>query len=134
MKNKTLTREQLENIGSLITIKGTKTCLGPLMVFTPEMVFDASYGKVPVTKDEADAHNTAFDKAIIQGLDENCQIGQSGTFYYDEKKKTVKTFIGTLVSENVRRSGNVVTFFRNNKAFRGRVQKDADCVNFKRIE
>ena len=134
MKNKTLTREQLENIGSLITIKGTKTCLGPLFAFSSGNIFDATYGKVPITKEESEAHNKAFDKAIVEGLDENCQIGQVGTFYYNDGEKTVKTFNGTLVSSNVRRSGKVVTFFRNGKIFRGQMRKDAECINFKRVE
>ena len=132
--NAELTRSQLENIGSLITVKGTNTCLGPLFAFSSGNIFDATYGKVPITKEESEAHNKAFDKAIVEGLDENCQIGQIGTFYYNDTEKTVKTFNGTLVSSNVRRSGPVVTFFRNGKTFRGRVQKDAECINFKRIE
>ena len=133
MKTKTPARDELENLGSLITIKGTNICLGPLMQFSGNGVFDATYGKVDVSAEEADAHNKAYDEASLKGLDESCQIGQGGTFYYNDKDRTVKTFNGTVVSIFVRRSGTTITFGRKGKIFRGRVQKEADCFNFRRI-
>ena len=103
------------------------------MKFSGNGVFDATYGKVDVSAEEADAHNKAYDEASLKGLDESCQIGQGGTFYYNDKDRTVKTFNGTVVSIFVRRSGTTITFGRKGKIFRGRVQKEADCFNFRRI-
>lgn len=143
MKNqepKYLKREELENFGSIITVKPSLfpnqaegLCLGNLMVFPSKGVYDAHWGKVDVTPDEAKAHNDALDKAYIAGLDANCLVGQCGTFYYSDEKKIVHTFNGTLVAQ-ARRSGQTVTFVRNGKLFRGRLHKDHDCFNFKRIK
>jgi hypothetical protein len=47
----------------------------------------------------------------------------------------VRTFIGTAVAEgmDVEVKGNVITFKRKNKVFRGRLHKDGGLFSFKRI-
>jgi len=123
----------LENLGSLITYndEGTPRCLGYLMDFTGHGVFDANYGKVEVSPEHASIHNKLLDEAMLKGLDESCAVGQGGTFYYVNGQVT--TFMGTVVSENTRINGKSLTFQRGSKTYRGRLQKDADCFNFRRV-
>lgn len=138
---KTLKTPTLENLGSLITYKdedGTDRCLGYLMDFGPERgVFDANFGKVEVTKEQADTHNKLLDEAELKGLDANCEVGMGGSFYFRSgnvaEVNRVTTFLGTLVSDSVRveRSGHV-TFVRADKTYRGKLRKDQDLFNFKR--
>lgn len=125
-----LAREELENFGSLIMLKGSNQCLGSLMVFAGHGTFDAEYGKVPVTPKEVEQHNCALDKALIKGL-EGCKVGQGGTFYYHGGK--VSTFAGTVVDPAPRVHGKVITFVYRGSTFRGRLRSDADCFKFKRI-
>jgi hypothetical protein len=125
----------LENLGSLITIEGTDTCLGYLMDFKDHGVFDASHGKVAVTPDHAETHNRLLDAALLKGLDDSCQVGQHGSFYVakDPGRTAVKTFIGTLVSSDVATTGQSLTFRRNGKMFRGRMSRQHDLFNFRRV-
>jgi len=78
---------QLANLGSLITFgdEDHETCLGYLIHFKGKGVYDAEYGKVEVTPEQADAHNTLLDEALLKGLD-SCEIGQRGMFYVDKNK------------------------------------------------
>ena len=103
-----LTREDLENIGSLITIKGTNTCLGDLMHFDGHGTYDPDHGLVPVSKEEADTHNKLLDEARLKGLDENCEVGQGSFFYFTRKApdRKVTTFVGTVVSTDVASRGS----------------------------
>ena len=128
----------LNNLGSLITYRANpsdekETCLGYLMDFTGHGIFDAYFGKVEISTEHAKAHNAALDEAMLKGLDESCQIGQGSTFYFNERKRKVSTFCGTLVSASVSLNGNSLTFHRKGRTYRGRLQKDADCFNFRRI-
>jgi hypothetical protein len=123
---------KINNRGGLMTttVDDKEVCLGYMMnfglgIFTPD-------SKVDVTPAEMEAHNTALANAEIQGLDEHCQVGQMGTFYYIGG--IVKTFTGVVVSNEVKRNGKSITFYRKGKQFRGILQKDADCFNFKRIK
>lgn len=148
------TREQMENFGSLITIKGTNTCLGDLLHANGQGTFDPEYGLVDVTKDEADAHNKALDKAKLEGLDKNCEIGQGSFFYYNEarsdKPAQVTTFLGTVVTNDVvakpaktiqphrfnKTHYWTITFRRAGKTYRGRLGNgvgSGNAFNFKRI-
>ena len=141
----TLAKDKLEHFGSLITIKGTNQCLGDLMFFdsipnsqgvaVKNACFCPHNGQVPVTKDEATAHNAALDKARLDGMDENCQVGQ-GTMVY-LTKGVVHFFSGTVVSSNVvaktGRKYTTVTFSRNHKTFTGRMENDAQCFFAKRV-
>jgi hypothetical protein len=121
------------NRGSLMTIAGTNTCLGYLMNFTGHGIYEPSLGKVDVTPEEADVHNKLLSQAEIDGLDKNCQVGQYGRFYFSPSKKTVQTFIGTVVSDNVIIHGQSISFTRNGKTFRGKKHEEDDIFTFKRI-
>lgn len=122
--------------GGMITIEGTSNCLGYLMNFEGHGVFDASIGKVDVTPEQAEKHNKVLDEAMLKGLDETCKVGQYGTFYWTKNGvHGVTTFLGTVVAPrcDCQLKGNSITFTRKGRTFRGRLQKDADCFNFKRI-
>ena len=125
----------MENIGSLITIKGTDACLGDLMHFEGHGTYDPNHGLVPVSKEEADTHNKLLDEARLNGLDRNCKVGQGSFFYFTGKApdRKVTTFVGTVVSTDVRVKGQSITFVRKGKTFRGRLCKDADSFNFRRV-
>ena len=122
----------IKNNGGLLTMEqeGKEVCLGYLFNFGTERGIFSPDGKTEVTAEEAEIHNKVLSEAELKGLDENCQIGQHGTFYYVKGKVT--TFMGTVVSELVRVSGKVITFRRQGKVYAGRLQKDADCFNFRR--
>jgi hypothetical protein len=152
----TTTDLELENFGSLITIKGTDNCLGDLMAFDGKGIYCPSHGEVSrfgVTKEHADAHNQALDEARLKGLDDNCQIGQGGFFYLKKDKRAgvhgdwlVTTFIGTIVAENasVRKTNkfqaklgtyrHTVVFTRKGKTFKGSWNGYDCCFNFKRTK
>jgi len=130
---------QFKNIDGLITFKdkdGVDRYLGYLINFNGHGVFDASLGKVDITPEEIDRHNAILTESQLKGLDENCEIGQWGTFYYTGKDGNVTTFTGEVVSNRVWVSGEkrfTIKFERNGRMYRGVLQKDADCFNFRRI-
>lgn len=143
----------LENLGSIITYTrgGTSYCLGYLMDFKDKGVWDATWGRVPVTPEQAKAHNELYDKANVAGLDNQCQVGQGSVFYVNDgplsASKTmtppvrVNTFLGTTVSEgDVRvtapKRGKYlwVEFDRKGRTFRGRWHRYRDdSVFFERV-
>lgn len=129
---------KLENLGSLITYKdedGNDRCLGDLMDFAGRGVYDATFGKVDVSPEDARKHNDALTQALLEGLDTNCQIGQGGTFYLGvtDGRAAVKTFTGITVTTDVTVKGSTITFRRHGKVYRGRKQKDAECFDFRRV-
>lgn len=132
-----LTREALEHVGSLITIKGANECLGDLMYFEGKGTYDPGYGRVPVTKEEAEIHNKTLDAARIEGMDKNCEIGQGSFAYLIDNKVT--TFLGTVIAENVAISGQkrkTVYFTRAGKRYSGRLpwgEMAGDAFNFRRV-
>ena len=105
-------------------------CAGYLFDFAGHGVYSPD-GKLEVTKARADEHNRLLAEAELSGLDQNCEVGQYGTFYF--VKGQVQTWTGCVVSSDVTRKGQSVTFRRNGKVYRGRLQKNADCFNFRRI-
>ena len=110
---------------------------GHLMDFGPHGVFDPSLGKADVDPSLVDRHNRTLDEGFIEGLDKNCRIGQGGFFYHagtGSGNHVVKTFTGLVVSHDVTVSGRAITFRRSGKVFRGRLSRDADSFNFKRVE
>jgi hypothetical protein len=109
-------------------------CVGYLFDFREKGVFSPD-GKVEITPQQAEIHNKLLSEAEVKGLDENCQVGQRGTFYLTKKgsAQVVSTFIGEIVATDIFINGKSITFKRKGKVFRGRLQKDADCFNFKRI-
>ena len=69
---KPLTREDLENFGSLITIKGQpQRCLGDLFHSPEHGTFDPTHGHVDVTSDEAKLHNLALGQMKLNTMNEN---------------------------------------------------------------
>lgn len=133
MKTKPLTIDQLENLGSLITIKGTNECLGDLWHAEGHGTYDPNHGLVPVTKQQADIHNKCLDEARLKGMDDNCQIGQ-GSYAYLTPKIGVTTFLGTKIADYTLSSSQAnVTFTRAGKTYRGRLCKDTDAFNFRRV-
>jgi len=124
--------------GSLITSRpkdGDKErCLGYLMHFNGHGVYEPTFGSVDVTAQEADAHNAALSRAEIDGLDGNCRIGMGGAFYLGISggKSIVRTFIGEVVSEDVKIQGHGVTFRRKGMTFKGH-RRDDDLLFFRRV-
>lgn len=138
---------------------GEQECVGYIFMFGQHGAFSPD-GKIgSVSKDQIETHNRILSEAELRGLDENCAIGQCGMFYWKPEKKsflgtvppvgdpypgTVTTWTGTIVAQGheVQVSGKygpsqlvtpVITFRRKGKVFRGRLRKNADCFNFKRI-
>ena len=142
MKHSPLTIEQLDNVGSLITIKASNTCLGYLMNFKTGIIkyetYDASYGQVPVSKEDADTHNKELDKAMLQGMDNACQ-GESTPIplYFDKKTKQLTTFIGTVLQGNVTATNGKVTLEKMSpkglQIWQGKTHKNDDCITLKRM-
>lgn len=91
-------------------------------------------GKVEATPDQLKLHNEHLTQAMIDGLDTRCQIGQGGTFYLKEDgpKTLVTAWTGEVVSCDVTRNGNSLTFRRKGMTFRGRIGQDA-AFNFRRV-
>ena len=133
----THTQPQFENVGSLIVYQdeGGDRCLGYLMEFPGHGVYEPHFGRIEVTPENADIHNRLLDAALLEGLDENCQIGMCGSFYIGRQdgRLVIKTWCGTLVSDNCTRNGNSVTFIRAGKSYRGRTSLEHDLFNFRRV-
>ncbi len=152
---------ELENLGSLITIKGTDRCLGYLMDFGPRVghekgIWCPCHGEVSrfgVTPDHAKAHNAALDEAMLKGLDENCQIGQGDAFYLKRGEHltySITTFCGTIVANKdtggvhvqttkkyncrLRTYSLIVWFWRGGKQYKGSNNGFDDLVPFKRVK
>lgn len=98
-------------------------------------IYCSNNGAVYCTPAEAAEHNRLLSKAFLDGLDKNCAVGQGATFYYAPATGHVTTWNGDTVANGTPgcRYRENVTFSRGGKKFRGRVQKDADCVFFKRV-
>lgn len=144
-REKKFVPKQFDNLGSLVTYEhaGQTCCLGYLMHFEGKGTYDATYGRVDISKEHADAHNAAYDKAQIEGLDSQCQIGQGSWFYVHEQTSpvTVKTFLGTVLNEGAvtvkmptKGKGVHILFNRKGRVFKGRFKRqDGTSVFFTRI-
>jgi hypothetical protein len=110
-------------------------CFGHLFHFEGHGVYDPELGLVDVDPALVDPHNKILDEAYIKGLDENCKVGQGSFFYHTKKdgRDQVTTFTGTLVSSDVTLKGKSLTFRRAGKTYRGRISKNAQSFNFKRV-
>ena len=132
------TSVKLLHKGSLITFRpeggDQEQCLGYLMHFEGHGVYEPTLGRVDVTPQEADAHNAALSQAQIEGLDANCRVGMGGAFYLGQQggRFIVRTFIGDLVTQDVKASGRTMTFRRGGMTFKGR-RRDDDLLFFKRV-
>ena len=108
--------------------------LGHLFCFEGHGVFGPT-GRVDVDPILVDKHNEMLDQALLDGLDNNCQVGQCGTFYIGKAQndaRVVKTFTGRVVSERTRVNGRSLTFWRKGKRFVGRLSQQCDAFNFRR--
>lgn len=127
--------EKLNFDGGMITFErdGETRCLGYLLASPEHGVFDAEYGKVDVTPEQAQEHNRVFDAACVKGLDETCQIGQGNTFYVNGDE--VATWLGTVLGKATH-LGRRVTFTRNGRTFlsKGYAKKDGDPLFFTRTK
>ena len=125
------TQPLLANIGSLITYQdeGGDRCLGYLLRFKGHGVYDPHFGRVEITPENAAIHNWLLDAAMLEGLDQNCEIGMGGSFYLGKQdgRLVIKTFLGVLVSSDCTQHGRVVTFTRGGKLYRGRHLRSATC-------
>ena len=130
---------EITRTGSLFMYKddGEDRLLGHLIHFEGRGVYEPTFGKVEIDPRHVDPHNEALDGAFLEGMDNNCEVGQGGTFYWKEDRATQKlvitTFSGTIVTRNVTKNGRSITFVRKGKTYRGREMKDAECFNFRRI-
>lgn len=113
--------------------KGAEYALGYLFHFDGKTFCPSTGPWAGISFEEKDAHNKALSEGELKGLDENCQIGQGRTFYLTHNPLRVTTFIGTVVTTDIFINGQSITFGRKGKIYRGRLQKDADCFNFRRI-
>lgn len=129
-------RDDLEGYGSIITIKGTNRCLGDLLHFEGKGTWCPANGEVPVSKEEADAHNKALDTARIKAMDNQCEVGQGSYAYFYPKTEDVKSFIGTLISDDteVTDGGRTIEFRRGDRVFRGELNEDSDNFFFERVQ
>ena len=129
---------ELQNDGGLITYRrgGRLHCLGYLFHVPQRGTFDASLGKVAIGPEAADKHNRVLSAGELAGLDDNCRVGQVGTFYLRmrNERAIITTWIGDLVTETVTVRGTSIRFHRNGKVFSGRRQRDTDGFNFRRIK
>lgn len=120
----------IENNQGLLT--QNSQCIGYLFNFQGHGVYDPN-GKVDsITEEQAQAHNKLLSQGEILGLENNCQIGQRGTFYFI--KGAVQTWVGEIVDPRPTVNGQSITFKRAGKVFRGRLQKENDCFNFRRVK
>ena len=116
-----------------LLMRNETECYGYIFFSDGHGAFDPS-GQVDFTKEQVNAHNTALSKAEIDGMDQNCQVGQWGTAYYDEKKKEMHTWNGDVIAKVFYATKTTVHFTRPGKQFIGYRQKNADCMNFKRVK
>lgn len=145
---KALTREDLEGFGSLLTLKGEQTCLGDLWhvdsipdekgVEHKDVTFDPTHGRVPVSKEESQAHNAALDSAKVEGLDNQCKVGEGGNFYITrlDGHWKITTFVGTVIADekDIDIMGLAVTVRRKGRVFCGRRNTSDDCIFLKRTK
>lgn len=128
-------RDNLTNNGGVLCFKedGIEYALGYLFNLDGRTFCPSTGPWTGISPEDKDAHNKALSEAELKGLDENCKVGQRGTFYLTPNPSRVTTFTGTVVSTDVFINGQSITFSRKGKTFRGRLQKDSDCFNFSRI-
>ena len=130
---------KLLNDNGLLVLADQNCCCGYLLVSPVHGVFEPNIGKIDVSQAEAETHNKLLSEAEIAGLD-NCKLGEQGCLYMTEEKgkvTAVKTYTGTIVSTEVKESGNKrrsIIFKRNGKVFKGIKPTESDLFGFKRIE
>lgn len=123
---------EIENNDGVLLHDGQ--CLGYLMHFPGKGTYDPDLGRVEVSKEDADRHNRLLDQMLVEGL-RNCRIGQGYHFYLTEQdgKRVVTTWAGSVVDPAPVLKGTSVTFRKFDHTFRGRLSKEDQVFNFKRI-
>lgn len=128
---------KLKHKGSLITYRDGRTdrCLGYLFHGPAHGTYDAALGRVDVSREDADVHNQRLSEALVQGLDERCSVGMGGTFYCtrDGRVGRVTTWTGEIVSDDVDVRDSTITFRRKCMLFRGRLSRESDAFDFRRV-
>jgi hypothetical protein len=116
-------------------MKDDDLTLGYLFNFTGHGVYSPDGPQPDFPPEQVDAHNALLSAAEIKGLDENCQIGEWGAFYYVHKR--IETFIGELVAPEADTHitwNKQVTFTRKGKTFWGELDSQGgDLFEFERI-
>jgi hypothetical protein len=131
-------RPAIRNRGSLLTYQeeGRERCFGYLFEFPGHGIHEPTFGKLDVSSDEARTHNQLLSQAEIQGLDAHCAVGMRGRLYTKQHngQRWVVTWLGEEVSREVRIRGQVLTFQRQGRTFRGRLRQHEDAFVFQRIQ
>lgn len=107
--------------------------LGHLLCFRGR-VYDPDLGLVEVDPADVGPHNNALDALLLASLDDRCEVGQWGFFYYQDSPPHVRTFTGVTVADEATVNGRVITFSRKGKTFRGWLLNSAKLFRFKRIK
>jgi hypothetical protein len=127
----------LDRTGGFLTFvqEGTRHHLGFLFDNEAGLVFDSTFGQVPVTPEEAKVHNQLLSTAEIKGLDETCEVGQGRIFY--QKRHGQGTALTTWTGEEVvvldRRPKKSATFVRKGRKFRADFSSEDETVFVKRL-
>jgi hypothetical protein len=126
----------IENRGSLMTYKdgkGRNCCLNFLLVAEGHGIYEPTMGRIDdITPEDAAAHNKALSKGLIDGLDDQCEIGQSGTFHegYGRSRTGIQiiTWNGDVVglAIPVREGGKQHTLKRGDRLFDVKFSGSAD--------
>ena len=123
--------------GSLMTHRDNRRerCFGYMFEFSGHGVFELTFGRLDVSSEDAKTHNQLLSQGEIAGLDQNCAVGMGGMFYAKKEngQTIVATWLGEVISRDVRVQGNIMTFQRKGMTFRGRLCNNQDCFGFKRI-
>jgi hypothetical protein len=126
---------ELDHRGTLITFTDAESeqCLGYLLDAGEHGVFEPSFGKVDVTPAEAKLHNQVLDQALIDGLNNHCEVGHGGMFYLRDGQ--VVTWLRTVVAPALVRPGRHCTCVRAGKELRAtkRRRSDDDTIWVQRI-
>lgn len=120
-----------------------RQAVGFLLDCGDQGVYEPSMGRLEgVTPERVKSHNDALSMAYIKGLDANCQIGEGAEFFWNNDKKQVQTWSGTVVADgeqivDVRKMQNGrydVAFRRGDKFLRGRQDEESGSIMFKRYK
>lgn len=124
---------QVDDAGLVVLATNPSRVCGYLLELQGK-VFDADLGRVEVTPEQAKEHNRVFDEMIVDGL-AKCPIGKGNTFYHQEHEGThqVITWWGTMIDPRARVAGQTITFQYRGMIFRGRLGREHECFNFRRI-
>lgn len=112
-------------------------CAGYLFMHEGKAFDPGGYVEGVTTQEVVDAHNKILSQMEIEGLDNNCQVGQGSTFYIRGPKQgapnEVVTWIGDLIASvshaQPYHGGWKITFTRRGKTLEGKIRK-GECCGF----